>query len=157
MHFVTSSLLLSTFLRVLQNPIHKANLLRAYLPAMIVLVLTLGRPNVVGDPREDEDHNPWPAMLESALYAPDSHVLATMRTLIYAAQKYGDTPPGGVIGAFSTKDGKEMHKGMAKVDGSIFVRSAGMLMNYMGWTGHGQTPREDWDRSGLGWDAWNGD
>ncbi|KAF8630301.1 hypothetical protein AX15_003013 [Amanita polypyramis BW_CC] len=181
MHFVTSSLFLPSYFRLLQDPTHKANLLRAYLPGMILLILTRGRPrinpellmshtatprppvlsslspgkDVVGDPREDEDYNPWPAMLESVIYFPDSHVLKTMRTLFYAAQKYGDAPPGSVIGAFSTKDGKETHTGMSKVDGTIFVRSAGMLMDFMGWTGHGQVARDDWDRSALGWDdAW---
>jgi len=180
MHLVTSSLFLPSYLRVLQNPVHKASILRAYLPGMIVLSLARGRPRIntellmsytatarpplslpspgegaIGDPREDGDYNPWSAIIGGTLHASDSHVVKTIRSLVYATQKYGDTRPGGAIGAFSTKDGKETHKGMAKVDGSIFVRAAGMVTDYIGWSGHGQAQKKDWDRSALGWDdAW---
>ena len=181
MHLVTSSLFLQSYLRVLQDPVHKANLLRAYLPGLIVITLARGRPRIdpellmsytatprpptlslpspregaIGDPRDDGDYNPWSAMVQSVLHASGSHVLKTMRTLVYAAQKYGDTRPGGAIGAFSAKDGKETHNGMAKVDGTIFVRAAGMLVDYIGWIGHGEAQKKDWDRSALGWDdAW---
>ncbi|KAJ3736203.1 hypothetical protein DFJ43DRAFT_1221360, partial [Lentinula guzmanii] len=79
-----------------------------------------------------------------------------MRTLFLATRDYGDTPPGSVIGAFKqyseNVSKEETHPAVAKVDGSIFVRAAGMLMDYMGWTSYGQLEREDWDRSALGWD-----
>ena len=184
MHLVTSSLFLPSYLRVLQDPVHKASILRAYLPGMIVIILARGRPRidpellmsytamprpptltlpplregVIGDPRNDGDYNPWSTMIQNVLHANDSHVLKTIRTLLYAAQKYGETPPGGAIGAFSTKDEKETHKGIAKVDGSIFVRAAGLVMDNIGWNGHRQGQAKDpdtWDRSALGWDdAW---
>jgi hypothetical protein len=184
MHLVTSSLFLPSYLRVLQDPVHKASILRAYLPGMIVIILARGRPRidpelmmsytatprpptltlpplregVIGDPRDDGDYNPWATIIQSVFHATDSHVLKTIRSLVYAAQKYGDTRPGGAIGAFSTKDGKETHKGMAKVDGSIFVRAAGLVMDNIGWNGHRQGQVRDsdtWDRSALGWDdAW---
>jgi hypothetical protein len=182
MHLVTSSLFLPSYFAVLQNPVHKTMLLRAYLPCLVLITLLRGRPRIdpsllmsytatarppvpssllpgkraIGDPREDASYNPWPAMLESVLYTHDSHVVKTMRTLVYAAQKYGDSPPGGAIGAYAAKNRRETHKGMAEVDGTIFVRAAGILMDYMGWSGHGQATRKDWDRSALGWDdAWN--
>ena len=184
MHLVTSSLFLPSYLRVLQDPLHKASILRAYLPGMILIILARGRPRidpellmsytatprpptltlpplregVIGDPRDDGDYNPWLTIVQSVFHATDSHVLKTIRTLVYAAQKYGETQPGGAIGAFSTKDGKETHKGMAKVDGSIFVRAAGLVMGNIEWNGHrqGQVREPDtWDRSALGWDdAW---
>ena len=183
MHLVTSSLFLPSYLRVLQDPAHKASILRAYLPGMIVIILARGRPRidpelmmsytatprpptltlpalregVIGDPRDDGDYNPWPTIIQSVFHATDSHVLKTIRSLVYAAQMYGDTRPGGAIGAF-TKDGKETHKGMAKVDGSIFVRAAGLVMDNIEWNGHRQGQERDadsWDRSALGWDdAW---
>ena len=103
----------------------------------------------------------------------DSHVIKTMRTLVLAAREYGDTEPGHVIGAYKQSEGttnaganangvplskgrEETFEGAARLDGSIFVRAAGMLMDYMGWTTYGQPERDDWDRSALGWDdAWN--
>ncbi|KAF5371285.1 hypothetical protein D9758_004168 [Tetrapyrgos nigripes] len=182
MHLVTSSIFLPSYLRVLQNSKDKVKLLHAYLPIMILLTLTRGRPIIkpdllmnatdrprppfkpdsvfkmdkdqtaIGNPAEDEDYNPWPALIQSATHAPDSHVLKTMRTLVFAAREYGDTQAGGVIGAKDVK-GQETHPGIEKLDGSAFVRAAGMLMNYMGWTGYGESARPDWDRSALGWDA----
>lgn len=46
----------------------------------------------------------------------------------------------------------ETIKGMKELDGSVFIRVAGMLMDYMDWDkGEGK----DWDRTALGWDeAW---
>ena len=43
-----------------------------------------------------------------------------------------------------------------KLDGSAFVRAAGVLLDVMGWVGPGGGEQEgDWDRSALGWDeAW---
>ncbi|KAK7033555.1 hypothetical protein VNI00_012779 [Paramarasmius palmivorus] len=183
MHIVTSSLFLKSYVSVLQNPLHKAQLLRAYLPVIILLTLSRGRPKInaelimkasdkvrpplhppeklyqndktsIGNPIQDEDYNPWPALIEASLYAPDSHVLKTMRTLVYAAREYGDTQPGQVAGAYRSGRDEETHPGMAKVDGSLFVRAAGVLMDYMGWTTHGQVAG-NWDRSALGWEeAW---
>lgn len=184
MHIVTSSFFFNAYFRILTNPAHRAALLRAYLPTIPLLMISRGRPiikpnllmsytavprppilgsqmykldkSAIGDPGEDEDYNPWPAMSESVIYAPDSHVLKTMRTLIFAAQKYGDVPPGGAIGAFqaNSKAKVETLAGTSKMDGSIFVRAAGMLMDSLGWVNHGQSAK-GWDRSALGWDeAW---
>lgn len=84
---------------------------------------------------------------------PDAQTIKTIRTLYYGAQKYGATPPSGVIGAFRP-DGTETHEGIAKMDGSIFVRDAGVVMYQLGWVTHGQQAGK-WDFSGLGWeDAW---
>ncbi|PFH50516.1 hypothetical protein AMATHDRAFT_144896 [Amanita thiersii Skay4041] len=186
MHLVTSSLFLPSYFRFLQNPSHKASLLKAYIPVMLLYILARGRPRIdpdllmsykstprppvhlglaagkgaIGDPNNDLNYNPWPPIVGSVLHAPDSHVLKAIRSLIYAAKKYGDVPPGGAIGSFKTVSGTdtktETHKGTAKMDGTIFVRAAGMVLDYMGWVGHGQAARDDWDRSALGWDdAWN--
>jgi hypothetical protein len=115
----------------------------------------------LGDIKSDEDYNPWPALISAAIHHPDYHVAKAMRTLIHASQKYGDTAAGQVIGAFrpakSPSDKpEETFKGMAKIDGTLFVRAAGVMSDYMGWTIIGQEARApDWDRSGLGFDeAW---
>ncbi|KAK7033554.1 hypothetical protein VNI00_012778 [Paramarasmius palmivorus] len=182
MHLVTSSIFLKTYVGVIRDTANKAQLLRAYLSTIILFVMVRGRPRInanltmhasdkvrpplptevpykvdetsIGSPAQDDDYTPWPAFIEASLYASDSHVLKTMRTLIYAAREYGDIPAEDVIGVYQKGTHQETHLGMAKVDGSLFVRAAGVLMNCMGWTTHGQVAG-DWDRSALGWEeAW---
>lgn len=186
MHLVTSSLFLRSYINVLEKPAHKARIIKAFLPAMLIISLIRGRPTIkphlimqatdkprpssqsgspykpgkqsIGSPSNDEDYNPWPALIESSIHSSDSHVLKTMRTLVLAAREYGDTQAGSVPGGFKqSKEGSNLevtHEGIEKLDGSIFVRAAGMLLDYMGWTIYGPE-RDDWDRSGLGWeDAW---
>ncbi|CAA7269317.1 unnamed protein product [Cyclocybe aegerita] len=177
MHLVTSSLFVRPLAGVLSKPKHKAALLRTYIPVIILITLSRGRPRIdptlvmsytdvprppvplhepsssaLGNPGSDVYYNPWPAVEEGVRYHPDSHVLKAMRTLIHGTKMYGTTAPGGVPGAFRSADGKETHKNMAAVDGTLFVRAAGVMMDYMGWVGVGQDPGE-WDRSALGWDA----
>ncbi|KAF8970474.1 hypothetical protein BDZ97DRAFT_1754058 [Flammula alnicola] len=182
MHILTSSLFMRPLCALLKKQEHKAALIRTYIPVMVLFILARGRPRIdpellmsytavprppstsgdhpkpaetaVGNPADNADYNPWPALIEGVRYHSDSHVLKSMRTLIFATQHFGDTPPGGVIGAFRTQGGKqeETHVGMGKVDGTIFVRSAGVMMETLGWSGYGQK-ETDWDRSALGWDA----
>ena len=184
MHLLTSSFFLKAYFRALKSPTHKTALLHAYLPMIPLVMLIRGRPSIkpdllmsytdsprpptlstshnpdksaIGNPENDEEYNPWPETLQSVLYAPDSHVLKTMRALVYGAQQYGNVAPGGAIGAFrcDMEAKTETLPGSSRMDGSIFVRSAGVLMNSLGWVTYGQ-PAKDWDRSALGWDeAWS--
>ena len=181
MHILNSALFLPSLLRALPSMDSRVTLLRAFLPVVLILVLIRGRPRIkpelimsfpavprppanargdakpgegcIGDAREDANVNPWPEIIASVVHAPDAHTVKAVRSLYYAAQKYGTTPAGGAIGAFRP-DGSETHEGMAKVDGTIFVRAAGVVMDMLGWVSHGQKEGH-WDRSGLGWeDAW---
>lgn len=79
----------------------------------------------MGNPRVEIYVNPWPEMIRSVLDAPDAHTLEAIRVLYYAAHMYGKTSPGGMIGAY-LPDGMELHAGMAKVDGTIFVMAVGV-------------------------------
>ena len=182
MHMLNASLFLPSLLNVIPTMESKATLLRAMVPVLLIYLTVRGRPRIdpelmmsytatprppnsstpqpdssaIGDPRDEADYNPWPVIVSSVLHAPDAHTLKAIRALSYAAQRYGQTPPGGAIGAFDT-DGRETHVGMAKVDGSIFVRAAGVVMDTLGWVSHGQK-EGSWDRSALGWDdAWKSD
>ncbi|KAF9471170.1 hypothetical protein BDN70DRAFT_888414 [Pholiota conissans] len=184
MHILTSSLFIRPLCAVIKRQEDKAALLRAYVADMVLTVLMRGRAKIdadlimsynpvprpplsnpypqpstkaLGGPNNDEEYNPWPALIEGVRYNSDSHVLKTMRSLVFAAQHLGDTQPGGVIGAFrSGSDGAktETLAGIGKIDGTIFVRSAGVLMQTLGWSGYGQT-EVFWDFGGIGWDeAW---
>jgi len=183
MHLLTSSLFLRPMCAVLRKAEHKAALLRAYVPFLLLTTLARGRPRIDPEllmsytdvprppssdkaktqpgptsprnPEDDDDYHPWPSLIEGVQYHSDSHVLKSMRTLIFAAQHFGDKGPGEVVGTFrSGADGKkeETHAGISKVDGTIFVRAAGIMMDNLGWLGCGQKEGE-WDQSALGWDA----
>ncbi|KAF9446585.1 hypothetical protein P691DRAFT_761515 [Macrolepiota fuliginosa MF-IS2] len=190
MHLVTSSLFFEPLLGALEDTRSKVALIRQYIPIMVTLILSRGRPVIrpslvrewsttprpsgwqaalgirshkgsgIGDMAKDEDYNPWPALIQGAAHHPDLHLAKTMRTLVLAERKYGIIPPGGVIGAFRpAKKGvdqpEETFPGMAKIDGTLFVKAAGVMMDYMGWSVCGEPAKEDWDRSALGWDdAW---
>ena len=182
MHVLTSCLFLPSFAKVLENPDSIARLLRLYVSVMLFVVLIRGRPRIdpslmmsytafpqppvhktiidpdksaLGDPRDIECVNPWAAITASVIHAPDAHTVKSLRTLFYAAQRYGETPPGGMPGTFD-ENGKESLEGAAKLDGTIFIRAAGVLMYKLGWVSHGQKEGH-WDRSALGWDAaWDG-
>ncbi|KAF9058210.1 hypothetical protein BJ165DRAFT_1540460 [Panaeolus papilionaceus] len=189
MHIVTSSIFMKHFVGVLRRPEHQAAVVRGFVVHVLLITLARGRPRIdpglameakaiprppvasnaragktaIGDPTDDGDYNPWPALIDGVQYHSDAHVVKAMRTLLYAAQQYGATPAGSVPGAFrdpdgeklnemSKRKGEETHVGIGKVDGTLFVRSAGVLMDTMGWLGHGQDEGH-WDRSALGWDA----
>lgn len=76
----------------------------------------------------------------------------SIRSLVYFASKYGSKPPGAVPG--SIVNGKEVLPGLGAVDGSLFVRVAGKMMESRGWVKEGASTTW-WDTSALGWDeAW---
>lgn len=178
MHLLTSSLFLPSLLGATKSVDNKISLLRLYVAEVLMIMLLRGRPRIdvtlmmsytevpqppsndhtptpdgsaLGDPRVPTNTNPWPAIIASVIHAPDAHTVKSIRTLYYAAQKYGETPPGGAIGAFN-KDGTEVIAHAGELDGTIFVRAAGVVMNALGWVSHGQK-EGNWDRSALGWDA----
>lgn len=182
MHILNASLFIPSLLAAIPSMESKATLLRALVPVILIYLTVRGRPQIdpklimsytdvprppkgttlspdvsaIGDRRNDADYNPWPTIVSSVLHAPDAHTLKAIRALYYAAQKYGRTSPGGAIGAYDTQEW-ETHEGIVIVDGSVFVRAAGVVMDTLGWVSHGQE-EGSWDRSALGWDdAWKTD
>jgi hypothetical protein len=181
MHLLTSSLFVPSFLKSIPSVENQKALLRAYVQTWGTTLMLRGRPRIdaalpmsytayplppdapkpilhssaIGG-QEAESLNPWPALVADALHAPDSHTVKALRTLLYGTTRYGTVPKGGIIGVLAA-DGTETHSGIKEVDGTIFVRAAGVLMDTLGWVTHGQA-EGGWDRSGLGWDdAWKGE
>jgi hypothetical protein len=75
--------------------------------------------------------------------------LATFNALCMLLRGTAASPKGDIIGALGL-DGKEMN-------GTIFVRAAGVLMNTLGLLTLGQAVGSG-DRGALGWDdAWKGE
>ncbi|KIJ41069.1 hypothetical protein M422DRAFT_780499 [Sphaerobolus stellatus SS14] len=181
MHLLTSSLFLPSYLNVLPTLQTKRDVFRAYIQAVGYYLVVRGRPRINPEllmsytdnpsPRikfssitskaqpsalGPNKLNPWLPIIEDVVHAPDSHTLKSLRTLLYAATKFGTLKKGEIIGAYGP-DGKETHSGISEVDGTVFIRAAGILMDTMGWVSHGEKAGE-WDRSALGWDdAWRND
>jgi len=177
MHILTSALCIPSLLAILPDPMHKAQLLQGYARTSALFVLLRGRPRIdipllmsytefprppknaapggthaIGDPQSAAgETNPWLALVQNALHHKDAHVLKVVRTLYYCGVRYGSKTAGRAIGARDEK-GEETHVGAAKMDGTIFVRAAGVVSDTLGWITYGGKEGE-WDRSALGWDA----
>jgi hypothetical protein len=171
MHFVTSALFLRVVVDALAQPLHKAQLLQAYVRLTAFFVILRGRPRIdcalaMAYPAHPAPptgldaagtvlgtfggSSAWLPLLNNAGLHPEAHVVKAIRALFYCAQRYGNTPAGAVVGAVDA-DGKEMHKGAAGLDGTLFIRVAGVLTSALGWVAHGDEEKE-WDVSGLGWE-----
>ncbi|KZP16253.1 hypothetical protein FIBSPDRAFT_748982 [Athelia psychrophila] len=194
MHILTSSLFIPSLLTIVPAPALKVKLLKAYLATSIFLMIMRGRPRIdaelmmsytatpappasatrnrrfppspsaVGDPNDKATANPWDVVVPCVMHAPDAHIVKAIRALYFASQRFGHTAAGDVPGALG-KDGKETHKGMSALDGSMFVRAAGVAMDGLGWITYGEEAGW-WDGSGTdggpssghGWDeAWEED
>jgi Questin oxidase-like len=180
MHLLTSSLFIPSYLKVIPSMEHKRALIKTFLQPWGTILMIRGRPRIdatllmsytetplpptmpAPNPQASasalgkENTNPWPAMISDVIHAPDAHTVKTLRSLLYGATQYGTVAKGEVIGAWGP-DGKETHVGIGELDGTVFVRAAGVLLQSLGWVTHGQEEGA-WDRSGLGWDdAWKGE
>ncbi|KAJ7751458.1 hypothetical protein B0H16DRAFT_1548547 [Mycena metata] len=178
MHLLTSAICLPRMLEVFEDGLHKAQLLQGYARVTALYVILRGRPRIdipllmsysefphpptqaqlpwggadaVGEPGKEGETDPWPAILQNALHHKDAHEVKTIRSLYYGAKHYGQRPAGGAIGA-RDEEGKETHVGAGTMDGTIFVRAAGVVSDTLGWVAWGEKEGE-WDRSALGWDA----
>lgn len=173
MHFLTCSLALRVVLDAVKTPLYKAQLLQAYVRAAALYIIIRGRPRIdpalvmsysalPASPNSEatsglgqmRSGSPWLGLIDNACLHSERHVVKSIRALFYCAQKYGNTPAGAVLGAVNSS-GKETHAGAAKLDGTLFIRVAGILTDAVGWVAHGDTERF-WDFSGIGWEeAWN--
>ncbi|KAJ7241070.1 hypothetical protein C8J57DRAFT_1244892 [Mycena rebaudengoi] len=175
MHVLTSALCLPSLLAVLEDPVHKAQLLQGYARKSALFVLLRGRPRIdipllmsytevprppahappggedaLGDPAGGEkgETNPWLALVQNALHHKDAHVIKVVRTLYYCGVRFGSRAAGSALGA-KDEDGKETHVGAGTMDGTIFVRAAGVVCDTLGWIAYGAKEGE-WDMSALG-------
>lgn len=83
----------------------------------------------------------------------EPHTIKSLRSLLYTSTLLGMTPAGCLPGSH-LKNGEETFGGMSEVDGSIFVRMAGMVLDFMKWNGP-EAESADWDMTALGWEeAW---
>ncbi|CAK5263339.1 unnamed protein product [Mycena citricolor] len=144
MHILTSAICLPSLLEAFPKAIHRVQLLQGYVRVTALLTLMRGRPRMDAEllmsytdiPRpialeKDEQTNPWLPIIHNGLQHPDAHVIKAIRSLYYAATHYGSTSAGQVVGAVDPA-GKETHPGTSRLDGSAFVRAAGITSETMG-------------------------
>jgi hypothetical protein len=183
MHGLTSVIFIRPlFQNLVKNPESQVRMIRSWLVSLVIECILRGRPQIDCDvlmgypdkplppnydaivPKADASSinpssgpqdaiNHWTLIIQSALRAPDVHVTKSIRALLYGAIHYGIKGPGELPGA-KDSNGHEVFPGIGKVDGSIFLRAAGVIMDTLGWVDWGQ-PAGLWDRSAHGWDdAW---
>lgn len=173
MHALTSALFLPALTKNLVKPEYHVALYHHWLVAVSLVIKVQNTPtlkpdllmnhsdhplppnyeNVVPTPDKNaivpngparEGINPWPLLIQSAIHAPDPHTPKALRTLLYGAIYYGTKGSGAFPGALDA-EGKEVVPGIKHLDGSIFVRTAGVMLDTLGWVDWGQ-PKGDWAR-----------
>ncbi|EJF59777.1 hypothetical protein DICSQDRAFT_108392 [Dichomitus squalens LYAD-421 SS1] len=164
MHLVTSSIFLPSLVAYL-SPRSATILLRGYFTFSLAWYIGRGRPAIPvrafyegttdklvppGEPQvapadttltpEDVSPNPWLPIIQSTLVHPSEHLCKLQRALLHNATVYGARGAGEFAG--TELEGAEL------LDGTLFIRAAGLTANAIGWLKEGQKARE-WDRSGF--------
>lgn len=169
-HLVTSNIFLPSILSLLK-PTHQANLLKAYFVICLYVFVSQGRPSLdikaffegtSVDPKPPSDSasgeqvgNPWYTVLSATILHKDEHHVKTERALAHSAALYGYRAP-----KYFKDTGLE---GAEYMDGTLFVRAGGLLMDVMKWDrlnvgkADGRTKEDEeaalgWDFEGLWWE-----
>lgn len=166
MHGVTSALMTPSLLNTL-SPASAATLLRTFFAFSVVLYIARGRapipigafydnvpgaptpPNAAPDAAKDTlpthaTPNPWLPIVQTTLVHPNEHLCKLQRSLWHFADLYGGTPPS----AFASLGAAPGLEGLDKLDGTIFVRAAGLTADRLGWMREGQE-QKGWDTKGF--------
>lgn len=159
MHLVTSSLFLPSLVANLKKTSSHLALLRAYFSTTLAIWVRHDRPHlrlssfyqgtstdIVPPERKGPisqetfgvttpTPNPWLPLLQSTLGHPDDHVPKIQRAFAHYAVVYG----GRRAGYFSEalKDADEKLEGLDALEGTLFVRAAGLTMDRVGWVYEG--------------------
>lgn len=177
MHFVTSSIFISSIFSIIK-PRAQVLLLKGYLSLTLVWYIARHRypidiprffndtnllhptppgahptPHAEAYPSATSPHaitpDPWLAIIQSTLTHPDDHISKLQRALADFSSRFGSVSKGEFSGT-ELKDAE-------LIDGSLFLRAAGLTTSRMGWVREGQPPLGAgspvpivWDRRGLG-------
>ncbi|KAF8151722.1 hypothetical protein B0H34DRAFT_801407 [Crassisporium funariophilum] len=170
MHLVTSSLFLPSVISRLKRSSQEL-LLRGYFATCLAWYISRGRPELdiarfFGNsatlhptapgpqptPHKDAiptpsssvaiTPNPWLQIIQTTLSHPDDHLPKLQRALSEYASHFGTIPAGYF------KD-TEL-KNAELIDGTLFLRVAGLTATRLGWVREGEAPLGDgWDRRGF--------
>lgn len=164
MHLVTSTIFLPSVVAYL-SPRSAALLLQTYFSLSLSWYLAQGRPALhirdfykattakpapPGEPHttpakdtltpDDISPNPWLPIVQTTIVHPGEHLCKIQRALMHNATIYGTRTAGDFAGL--ELDGAEV------LDGTLFIRVAGLTADRIGWMKEAQEPGY-WDRSGF--------
>ncbi|RDX50762.1 hypothetical protein OH76DRAFT_440647 [Lentinus brumalis] len=163
MHLVTSSIFLPSLVAYL-SPRSAVILLRSYFAISLSWYIARGRaPLPIGAFYEDVTAwpvppasptnpgkdtltpgdaapNPWLPIVQTTIVHPAEHLCKTQRALMHNATLYGQRAAGDFAGL--GLEGAEL------LDGTLFIRVAGLTADRIGWMKEGQEAG-DWDRAGF--------
>ncbi|KAI0919853.1 hypothetical protein AcW1_003003 [Taiwanofungus camphoratus] len=170
MHLVTSVLFMHSLTAYL-SPTSTSILLRTYFMNCLAWWVARGRPAIpirnfyaavsprptehgaphatpAGDTLRptDASPNPWLPIVQTTLVHPDDHLCKLQRGLAHFASLYGTRRAGHL--AELAKDSAAPLEGADVLDGTLFVRVAGLTAERLGWMREGQKRRQ-WDFGGF--------
>ena len=102
------------------------------------------RTGVVGDGALRSPGSAWTRIIPSAIQGPDEHTPKIARALVDFAVRWGTRPPG----YFSAGQSPLSLEGIEKLDGTLFVRVAGLTLDRLGWVNEGEKACS-WDTDGA--------
>jgi len=79
------------------------------------------------------------AIIASVIHAPETHIVKVIRALYYAVKIWSY---GSWRCSWCSKGDQGNTQGIAMVDGTVFVRAAGVAMDTLGWVTFGQKEGE---------------
>jgi hypothetical protein len=95
----------------------------------------------------------WPRVIQNAIWFQDEHMPKIARALMDFAVRWGTRAPEYFSAA--GKEAKECTgveavalEGVERLDGTLFVRVAGLTFNRLGWLDEGEEARP-WDHDGI--------
>ncbi len=175
MHLVTSALFIPSFLNTL-SPHSASVLLKTYFTVSLVLYVARGRPSLpvsafyasttarpqppsssLPDSHPAKDTltphraapNSWLPTIQTTLVHPDEHLCKLQRSLWHFADVYGGSAKGRFANAdIKSSAGGSSVIGLEDLDGTLFIRAAGLTADRLGWMKEGQEKR-GWDRLGF--------
>ncbi|KAF5350905.1 hypothetical protein D9758_010511 [Tetrapyrgos nigripes] len=168
MHLVTSSLFLPSIVPLL-TPASQEVFLRGYLAISLTWWVARGRPNLdvesffsadiaqpdlkasspaklslLSPPHSSATNpNPWLPIIQQAILSPDDHVPKFQRAAAHYARLYGSRVAG--LPDFA---GTEL-PGADKIDGTLFIRAAGLTAQRLGRDFGGENMLSYWDRDSF--------
>jgi hypothetical protein len=87
----------------------------------------------------------WTRIIPSGLLSPNEHTPKLVRSLADSAVRWGTRGPG-YFSSKSDEDGWRPLEGIERLDGTLFVRIAGITLERLGWVHEGEKARRwDWD------------
>ncbi|OCH85388.1 hypothetical protein OBBRIDRAFT_798236 [Obba rivulosa] len=168
MHLVTSVTFLHSLVAYL-SPTSTSILLRSYFINCLAWWISRGKPSLPienfyasvtatpaehGAPhvlpaegvlvKEDVSPNPFLPILQTTLMHPDDHLPKCQRALAHFAALFGARPKGTLRALSAVSDPKARLPGAEHLDGTLFIRVAGLTADRLGWMREGQ--------ENLGWD-----